>query len=105
MKACDATTPYYQSYKTIISQLRCPVCGGQRIDSSNAAFAQSVKRDVCDYLVSGTAEHNIIAKVEEDYGQSLRIQSLGDASTLPVTLSVIALFALIMAMVLRNKRT
>lgn len=91
MKACDATTIYYRPYKDIIGQLRCPVCDGQRIDSSNAAFAQSVKRDVCKYLVQGVAKEEVIAKVEADYGQSLKIQSFNDVATLPITMILIIL--------------
>jgi cytochrome c-type biogenesis protein CcmH/NrfF len=101
MKACDATTPYYATYKQLISQLRCPVCGGQRIDSSQAAFAEAVKRDSCDYVQAAMSQSEIIAKLEQDYGQSLQIHTAADNATWPITAILLAI-ALIVALKIKH---
>ncbi len=70
---CDASTPYYNDFITIQEALRCPVCEGQRIASSDAPFAVSVRKDICTYLQEGMNTDSVIARIEQDYGQGLRV--------------------------------
>ncbi len=70
---CDASTPYYEHYVSATQQLRCPVCDGQRIDSSNAPFALTVKQDVCEYIRQGMTVQDVVLQIEADYGQQLRV--------------------------------
>ncbi len=101
MKQCDASTPYYQDYTALIQQLRCPVCDGQRINSSDAPFALSVKRDVCTMLHEGVEIEQIIPRIEADYGQSLRVESgfLGDV----LPLALVGLVMLVVAGIVVRK--
>lgn len=73
--SCDSSTPYFASYEAIAQSLRCPMCGGQRISSSQSSFALSIKRDICTHLHEGMEAETIISTLEQDYGQSLRIEN------------------------------
>lgn len=103
MSSCDSTSPYYQEFQTITQQLRCPVCDGQRISSSHAPFALSVKRDVCNLLHEGVEYDNIIPQIEANYGQSMRVQSVGDNTLTP--LLIVFIIMVVAAILIVRKLT
>ena len=63
----DATQMY-----TIAKTLRCLVCQGQTIADSDADFAVDIRSYIQDALAKGMSEAEIIAKLQENYGDSIK---------------------------------
>jgi cytochrome c-type biogenesis protein CcmH len=89
--SCDASTPYYKDFITVTESLRCPVCEGQRVSSSDAPFALTVKRDVCDYLRQGLTTSDTITRVEEAYGSDLHVENDTSIIMLPLVILLVTL--------------
>jgi cytochrome c-type biogenesis protein CcmH/NrfF len=94
MASCDSSTPYYADFLTVTEALRCPVCGGQRVASSDSPFALTVKRDACAYLHQGMPPAQVIARLETDYGADLGVEDHISAITLPLVMILAALLIL-----------
>jgi cytochrome c-type biogenesis protein CcmH len=91
--ACDASTPYYADFVTVTESLRCPVCEGQRIASSDAPFALTVKRDVCAALQEGLSAQQTIARIEAAYGADLHVEDDVSPMMLPLLVVMVLLLA------------
>ena len=100
-KACDATTPYYADARAIAAELRCPVCEGQRVQSSAAPFALQVKQDICDHLRAGIPREAVTQRILQDYGADLRTVSGESMALWPLSLTLLGL-ALASAVLLRR---
>ena len=83
MNACDSTSPYFSDYAAITQQLRCPVCEGQMIASSDAPFALHVKRSVCEQLMQGKSNPEIMQFIAQEYGEDLRTSNAPELIPLP----------------------
>jgi cytochrome c-type biogenesis protein CcmH/NrfF len=100
-RACDASTPYYTDFVTVTEALRCPVCDGQRIASSDAPFALTVKRDVCAALQEGLNAAHTIARIEAAYGSDLHVENGTSPMMLPL-LAVMGVFLVLGIMRVRK---
>ena len=94
--SCDASTPYYTDFVTVAESLRCPVCQGQRIASSDSPFALKVKEDICASLHEGLSASQVITRMEKAYGADLHVENSASGTMLPLVgiIVVIAAFAL-----------
>jgi cytochrome c-type biogenesis protein CcmH len=90
-ESCDASTPYYASFVKITDSLRCPVCAGQRISSSDVPFALTVKRDVCKLLHEGMSVNQTINYIETAYGSDLHVEEKASIELLPLFTLFLAL--------------
>lgn len=95
MPQCDTSTPYFTDFTTVVQSLRCPVCQGQRIASSDSPFALRVKEDSCAALHQGLSVKQVIQQMEMAYGADLHVENTTSPMMLPliVVMVIIAGFA------------
>jgi cytochrome c-type biogenesis protein CcmH/NrfF len=91
---CDTSTPYYADFIAVGEALRCPVCQGQRVASSDAPFALRVKQDICAALHEGLSADQVIARMEVAYGADLHVENTASLVMLPL-IAVMTLMAVV----------
>ncbi len=84
MPVCDSSTPYYADFVTVTESLRCPVCQGQRIASSDSPFSLKVKEDICAALQAGLQPDQVTLRMEAAYGADLHVEKAGSFAMLPL---------------------
>ncbi len=60
-----------QQVQDVASQLKCPVCQGESVDSSPALIAQQMRAVIRQQLQSGKSEQEVIAYFVDRYGQQI----------------------------------
>jgi cytochrome c-type biogenesis protein CcmH len=55
-------------YRTLIDEIRCPVCQGQSIGGSNAGLAKDLREKVRELILSGKTNDDIRAFMVARYG-------------------------------------
>ncbi|MCH9745815.1 MAG: cytochrome c-type biogenesis protein CcmH [Proteobacteria bacterium] len=57
-----------QRYRSLIDEIRCPVCQGQSIGGSNAGLAKDLREKVRELIVDNKTDDNIRQYMTERYG-------------------------------------
>ncbi len=76
-----------ETFQTLISQLRCPMCQNQNIADSDAMIARDMRRKVYQLLQNGQSEDEVIADMKARYGDFIYYQP-------PLTVATIWLWLL-----------
>ncbi len=88
---CDSTTEFYGVSNAVAQKLHCVVCAGQNIASSDAAFAQNVRADICQYAHEGLNETEITTKIVADYGENINPTNMQSFDMLGLNIALLAL--------------
>lgn len=80
--------------RDISRQLRCLVCQGEAIDESNAELAADLRRLVRARLDAGDSDGEVLAYIQQRYGDYVLMRPPLGARTLVLWLSPFALLAL-----------
>lgn len=80
--------------RDISRQLRCLVCQGEAIDESNAELAADLRRLVRARLAAGDSDGEVLAYIQQRYGDYVLMRPPLGARTLVLWLSPFALLAL-----------
>lgn len=86
----------------ISKELRCLVCQNQTIADSSAELAVDLRREVRDMVKQGMDQQQIVAFMEDRYGDFVRYRPSFKASTLMLWLGPFALFALALGVLFTN---
>jgi cytochrome c-type biogenesis protein CcmH len=57
-----------QRYRSLIDEIRCPVCQGQSIGGSNAGLAKDLREKVRELIISKKTDDNIRRYMTDRYG-------------------------------------
>ena len=57
-----------QRYRSLIDEIRCPVCQGQSIGGSNAGLAKDLREKVRELIVDNQTDDNIRKYMTDRYG-------------------------------------
>lgn len=60
-----------EQVQDVASQLKCPVCQGESVDSSPALIAQQMRAVIRQQLQSGKSEQEVIAYFVDRYGEQI----------------------------------
>lgn len=93
----------------ISKELRCLVCQNQTIADSDADLAVDLRREVRDMVKKGMDQQQVVAFMEDRYGDFVRYRPSFKASTLMLWVGPFLLFAAALAVlytnVLRKRKT
>lgn len=57
-----------QRYKTLIAELRCPMCLNANLAASDAAIAQDLRAEIYDQIMEGRSDEEIMVFLTDRYG-------------------------------------
>jgi len=86
----------------ISKELRCLVCQNQTIADSDAELAHDLRREVRDMVKKGMNQDQIVAFMEQRYGDFVRYRPAFKLSTLFLWLGPMLLFAVALSVLYRN---
>jgi cytochrome c-type biogenesis protein CcmH len=59
---------HQQRYRSLVDEIRCPVCQGQSIGGSNAGLAKDLREKVRELIVDNQTDDNIRKYMTDRYG-------------------------------------
>lgn len=86
----------------ISRELRCLVCQNQTIADSDAELAHDLRREVGEMVQKGMNQDQIVAFMEQRYGDFVRYRPAFKLSTLFLWLGPLLLFAVALSVLYRN---
>lgn len=69
-------------FQALTRELRCPKCQNQDLADSNAPIAGDLRREIQRQLAAGQSDEQIIAYLEQRYGEFIRYRPPFEARTL-----------------------
>ncbi len=60
-----------QRVSDVASQLKCPVCSNESVDSSSASISEQMRQVIRQQLQSGKSEQEVLRYFEQAYGSSI----------------------------------
>ena len=99
-----------QRYRTLVEELRCPMCQNQNIADSNAPIALDLRREIHALLEQGQSDEQIINYLVARYGDFVRYKPPLNPTTWllwfgPVALLLVGLGGLLLIIRSRRRRT
>lgn len=69
-------------FQTLTRELRCPKCQNQDLADSNAPIAGDLRREIQRLMAAGQSDEEIIAHLEQRYGEFIRYRPPFEGRTL-----------------------
>ena len=71
-----------QTFRELTKELRCPKCQNQDLADSNAPIAGDLRREIQRLMAAGQSDAEIIAHLEQRYGEFIRYRPPFEGRTL-----------------------
>ncbi|ABL02346.1 cytochrome C biogenesis protein [Candidatus Ruthia magnifica str. Cm (Calyptogena magnifica)] len=96
-----------QRYQALINEIRCPVCQGQSIGSSNAGLAKDLREKVRELILKQNTDDNIRKFMTDRYGDFIVFKPPVNKNTYllwfaPFVFLVLGLFFLVRSLLVKK---
>lgn len=84
--------------------LRCPVCGGQSINDSDAGDAQTIRQQIRERLLSGETDESITQALIDHYGEGVLLTPRFSSQHAGLWLFPLILFASCLIVLMKRQK-